>query len=358
MVSGRKPFIWSPDGRRWFVRRKGRYVRIKADFGTEAFDAEYWAIMRGRVAPRGSSWSELIASYRLSDRWTGLKPRTRKDYERVLIYVEEKNGRRDATRTRRADILAAMDANRHRTRFANYIPAVLSQLFEHAIDLGLMTANPAKGVRRLDVPEERRAAHLPWPDWAVDKWRAEARPEARLIFEIGVGSVQRPADWLRFCWRDYDGDSLRVTQGKTGVALVLPCTAALRAMLDAARPEDAAPETPILRGYRGRAMGYRSMADLMLDERKRLGLAAYDLHALRYRGIRELAFAGCTDDEIAAYSGHTTLAMIRKYAGEARQIMRARQARTKIEAANERGTIAERDTGDDTGDETHNDETR
>ncbi|WP_233589085.1 site-specific integrase [Falsigemmobacter faecalis] len=67
----------------------------------------------------------------------------------------------------------------------------------------------------------------------------------------------------------------------------------------------------------------------MLKERKRLGLEAYDLHALRYRGIKELAWAGCDDDEIAAYSGHATKAMIMKYAGEARQEMRARQAREK-----------------------------
>ncbi|WP_248633284.1 hypothetical protein [Cereibacter changlensis] len=73
-------------------------------------------------------------------------------------------------------------------------------------------------------------------------------------------------------------------------------------------------------------MGYYYMAQLMLRERKRLGLAAFDQHALRYRGVMELAWAGCDYDEIASYSGHATKAMSRKYAGEARQIMRARQA--------------------------------
>lgn len=76
-------------------------------------------------------------------------------------------------------------------------------------------------------------------------------------------------------------------------------------------------------------MDYRRMAEIMLKERRRLGLEAYDLHALRYRGVMELAWAGCDDDEIMSYSGHSTKAMVRKYAGEARQIMRARQARAK-----------------------------
>ena len=76
-------------------------------------------------------------------------------------------------------------------------------------------------------------------------------------------------------------------------------------------------------------MSYFYMAKVMRKDRIRLGLEAYDLHALRYRSIKELAWAGCDDDEIAAYSGHATKTMIAKYAGEARQEMRARQAREK-----------------------------
>ena len=71
------------------------------------------------------------------------------------------------------------------------------------------------------------------------------------------------------------------------------------------------------------------MARVMARERTRLDLMAYDLHALRYRGVMELAWSGCDDDEIASYSGHSSKEMIRKYAGIARQIMRARTAAEK-----------------------------
>lgn len=76
-------------------------------------------------------------------------------------------------------------------------------------------------------------------------------------------------------------------------------------------------------------MSYHTMARVMVKERKRLGLMAFDQHALRYRGVMELASAGCTVDESANYSGHTSNKMIIKYAGEARQVMRARQAAAK-----------------------------
>ncbi|MFD2855376.1 hypothetical protein ACFSZS_12235 [Seohaeicola zhoushanensis] len=79
----------------------------------------------------------------------------------------------------------------------------------------------------------------------------------------------------------------------------------------------------------GSPLPYRRMAEIMRTERERLELLAYDLHALRYRGVKELAWAGCDDDEIMSYSGHSTKAMVRLYAGEARQEMAARRAREK-----------------------------
>ena len=66
--------------------------------------------------------------------------------------------------------------------------------------------------------------------------RAEGKPLPRLIFEIGVGSVQRPGDWLDFQWGDYDGDTLKLRQNKTDKPLLLPCTLEVRKALDQARP--------------------------------------------------------------------------------------------------------------------------
>jgi hypothetical protein len=318
-----KAFLWT-DGTRWYVRRRGVYTRINAEHGTPEFDRLYWDIRSGKAA--ATSWAKLIDSYRASEHWRGLASRTRFDYEKVLDYIKAKNGTHDVTKARRPDVLAAMDANRHRTRFANTIPVVMSQLFQQAIDLGWRDDNPAKGTRQRKVPVERRQPHLPWTDAAVEKWRAEATALPRLIFELGVGTVQRPDDWTRFTWEDFDGKSLHLVQGKTGVALQLPCTPALLAALQMAGGGTGA---ILCKARTPGAMSYRYMAQVMLGERKRLGLEAYDLHALRYRGVMELAWAGCTDEEIASYSGHASLTMIRKYAGKARQIMRARQAAAK-----------------------------
>lgn len=328
----KKRYLWRHPSGRIYVRLKGKLHRIKAAEGTADFDREYWEILTGKRMQAKTSWNALMDDYRTSERWLGLKPRTRQDYDKVMDYLREKIGTRDVKALTRADVIAAQKANAHRTRFANYIPQMLVILCEHAIDLGWMANNPAKGVRALKTPEHRKKEHVPWPDWAVEKFRAEADDLPRLIFEIGVGSVQRPGDWVGFRWGDYDGDCLSLRQNKTDKPLVLPCTDHLKAALESAKAAlGAVPIAgrPILIKRDGNPVGYRYMAQIMLKERRRLGLEAYDLHALRYRGVQELAWQGCTDDEIAAYSGHATKAMIEKYAGDARQIMRARQAREK-----------------------------
>ncbi|MFT3689161.1 integrase [Paenirhodobacter sp.] len=199
-----------------------------------------------------------------------------------MDYLREKIGSRDVKALTRADVIGAQKANAHRTRFANYSP----QMLVVAIDLGRLHNNPAKGVRALKTPAERRREHLPWPDWAVERFRAEAQPLPLLIFEIGVGS----GDWVGFRWGDYDGDSLTLRQNKTDKPLVLPCTDQLREALDRTKAGlGAVPiaARPILIKRDGNPTRYRYMADLMLKERKRLGLEAYDLHALRYRGVKE-----------------------------------------------------------------------
>lgn len=333
-----KRYLWQDRHGRWRVRKGGKTIPLRDERGawhepdTPEGDRLYWEILTGKRAEAKRSWGAAIALLRQSDRWADLSPRYRADLEPVLIYIGEKIGKRDVRRLTQADIYAAMDANKHRVRFANYIPVALSLICKVIVRRRWLTDNPATGIELLKVPKDRRKPHLPWSDAAVEKWRAEAGPLPRLIFEIGVGSVQRPGDWVGFTWGDYDGDSLRLRQNKTDKPLRLFCTAELRDALDGAKaslPFAPMPSRHILTKGDGTQLTYRRMAEIMRAERERLGLTAYDLHALRYRGVKELAWSGCDDDEIASYSGHATKAMIRLYAGEARQEMAARRAREK-----------------------------
>lgn len=330
---GRKRYIREPKPGFVYFYKGGKYLhRFTAPEGTAEFDRQYWEVMTGKTQEAKRGWAAAIDILRKSDRWAEKSVRYRQDLGPVLDYLVEKIGKRDVRHLTQADIYASMDKNKHRVRFANYIPVAISMIAKEVIRKRWLTENPAVGIERLKVPKDRRQPHIPWPDAAVAKFRAEAGSLERLIFEIGVGTVQRPGDWVGFLWGDYDGDSLTLRQNKTDKPLVLPCTSALKEALNAAKmalPFAPMPNRYIITKQDGSRMDYRRLAEIMHKERVRLGLEAYDLHALRYRGVKELAWAGCDDDEIMSYSGHATKAMVRKYAGEARQIMRARQAREK-----------------------------
>ncbi len=337
MVIRRKKYLWRHSSGRWYVRKcvNGKMIylgRITAEEGTADFDHQYWEIVSGKRAEVKTSWTALIAAMRETDKWANFSPRYRKDLEPVFEYLTEKIGKADVARLTQADVYDAMEKNLHRVRFANYIPTAISMLSKLAIRKRWRRDNPAIDIEPLKVPKARKKPHVPWVDWAVEKMREEGEPLPLLIFEIGVGSVQRPGDWVDFQWGDYDGETLKLRQNKTGKPLLLPCTEALKKALDQAKAKlgfAPHPSRHILTRADGSAMDYHAMARVMVRERKRLGLMAFDQHALRYRGVMELAWAGCTDDEIASFSGHTSKAMIIKYAGEARQIMRARQAAAK-----------------------------
>lgn len=291
--------------------------------------------MSGRVFEARTSWRALIKSYKDSPRWIRLKPSTRQSYDLVLTYMLDKNGNRDATNLRRKDVIAAQKNNLHRARFANLIPAVLSVVCEHAIDIGWLEANPAKGVKKVEIPEEKRRPHVVPSDHVCAEFRAKAELLPLVMFEIGVGSVQRLSDWPRFNWGHYDGGNLHVVaQSKTGKQLpLLPCTPELKAVLDRLKStlgREPHPSEPILVGERGNRMSVSYVRQILSSERERLGMkGTFDQHGLRYRGLMELAWAGCDDDEIMSYSGHNNKAMVIKYAGLARQIMRAKSASEK-----------------------------
>ena len=75
---------------------------------------------------------------------------------------------------------------------ANDISHMFVMPREYAIDPGRIDLNPSTGVGALKAPDDSKQAHLPWPDHAVRKFRSDTSELPRLIFDSGIGPVQRP----------------------------------------------------------------------------------------------------------------------------------------------------------------------
>lgn len=312
-----------------YFRKDGQYIRLPDDPHSEEYDREYWRLMRGGATEKKLTFKRLIASYKQSPRWERLAPRTKADYSKVLEYLIDTIGDKDPTKLRRSTIIEAQIANRHRARFANYIPHMLSILFEHAINLDWQRDNPAKGIEKLKTGE----GHKPWPAAAIATYRANVTGQALLIFELAIGTGQRASDLTRMEWGHIEDGGIWVTQGKTKARLWIPFTERLRTVLDT---------TPrrslryILSDQHGRQLDYDQIQKATIAERKRLGLDAYTLHGLRYSAASELAEAGCTDHQIAAITGHKSLSMVQKYSKGASQKRLAKQAQALREQNKDR----------------------
>lgn len=223
----------------WYVRvGKGARVRIRADYGSPEFDAEYRAAIAGsptRPKPRGPSGSLewLIGRYRDSAAWAGLAIATRRKYGLIFAGIVATSGARPYAEISRADIVATRDKRRETPFQANNTLKALSGLFRWAVEAELMAENPVSGVRRMPVKTE---GFQPWTaeDCAAFEAHWALGTRERLAYAILRYSGLRRGDAAKLGRQHVRDGVIRVTTGKTGAAVTLPVHPMLRAALEAA----------------------------------------------------------------------------------------------------------------------------
>jgi len=303
----------------WYFERMGERTALP-DPEAPDFLVRYAEAKKGRKPlPAKRSFSVLTASYKRSYRFEKLASRTRKEYDNCLMYFNDKMGKLDPSKMQRRHVIQMQMDNADKIRWANYLVQVIRVLFEHAIDLGWIERNPAKGVSLL---KSKTPPRKPWPVDLIEAYRQKADGRALLIFELCLGTGQRIGDVRKMRWSDIEDGGINVRQGKTGKDLWIPFTSQLATVLD---------QTPrtglfILSQPDSQPVSYRAAAFAVMKVRKEIGAEEYDIHALRHTTASELAALGLSDDLIMAVTGHTSRASVVRYAGAARQKARAQVA--------------------------------
>lgn len=218
------------------------------------------------------------------------------------------------------DALAKARGNGAATGFVRAAQALLSW----ARNRGLLDHSPAD---RLPV---LRGGHL--PAWTLAQAQAAitALPDhlARVVL-LAMHTGQRRGDLCRLAWSAYDGRALRLVQQKTGRPLVIPAHPELRAALDTWRRDAMA--TTILADAAGRPWKPGYLSEALPAAMVRAGLPPLGVHGLRKLAAAMLADAGCSTHEVAAITGHTTLAMVQLYTAGADQHRLATAAVTRLQ---------------------------
>ncbi|MEO1952977.1 tyrosine-type recombinase/integrase [Thioclava sp.] len=285
-------------------KRRERMIEIKEDPDTPEFTAKYWEIRAGRAPeierkPSQTSWRVLIREYRQSPTFKKLAPRTRRDYNRWLERILEKNADKDVRDMTKAHVRAMQQKLAETPRQADWFVQIIRILFNFAIKkLDWKLTNPAEG---LDLFGKQREFE-PWPEWMVEK-AADAPETVRTIVELILGTGQRPSAAIIMRRDQFHGETMTVTDEKGDEAFEVYCPDALRNYLATlpVRGQHILPRNlsqPI--GYDAGEKAFRAWRATLGDRAK-----PYVLHGLRKLAIVRLAEAGCSDAQIQAITNQS-----------------------------------------------------
>jgi hypothetical protein len=152
----------------WYVREgKGQRVRIKAEFGTPEFKAEYQAALSGAgatVAPlKGGNGSLAWAMglYRQSSAWGALSPATRRQRENIIVKVLDTAGTAPLSGITRSVIVAGRERRAKTPAAARHFIETMRHFLKWAVESELIPADPTQGVAS---PKKSAGGFAAWDD--------------------------------------------------------------------------------------------------------------------------------------------------------------------------------------------------
>lgn len=257
--------------------------------------------------------SHLIWRLRKSAEWRDKNHRTTEEIEYALTVIEPLFGEthvRLVTAENCEDFYAGL-REKGSVHKAGKIMKWLRYLFNYGIRTGYerMSFNPTYAVR-IAKPAPRTQT---WEESQVlDAITTATKQELHgvaVTIAIAYDTSLRPGDIRTLTWRQFDGESLFVIQGKTNKPLRVPLwpetLAALRAYRKAVGVETL-PSALIVRTPTGKAYTRHHLAKQVRTVLRKAGIPdEIQLRDLRRTASKERADSGATEYELASSTGHS-----------------------------------------------------
>jgi integrase len=320
----------------FYFRRHGQRWPLPGRPGDAEFSAAFVDLLTKTdisAPPRRvgeGSVAAMIRDYRASDEFLALKPKTQRDYGRMLELLAPIDAH-PAEGVRRRHIRELRKAFAGKARSQKLFTQVVSAMFNFGIDNDYCAANPATRMKRLG----KAKAFVAWSDEQCAAFES-SNPARHLMtgYMIARFTGQRRGDVLRMARSAYNVGCIEVRQEKTDEPVVIPAHRRLKAYLDDL-PKDS---LLFVVDARGRPVAETAFSKEFRAALNAAGLAQLHFHGLRHSAGRALAEAGCSSHEIQSITGHRTLQMVEHYTKAARQKKLASSAISKLE-----GTRTERE---------------
>jgi integrase len=285
----------------WYAWKGG--PRLPGKPGDHEFMAAYSEAVARKVQPQAGTLQTILNGFQESSDWEDLAPRTQKDYVKLIKVIESKFGSFPLSglgdRRARSIFMAWRDERAKASRRqADYGWQVLARILSWANGRGLVISNPCEKGGRLY--RGSRAEHV-WTDADEAAFLASAPHHLHLPLILALWTGQRQGDLLRLTWPQYDGETIRLMQGKTRARVVIPVGGPLKAAMEAIRQRVG----NVLLNSDGDAWTPGGFSSSWRKACARAGVVGVTFNDLRGTAVTRLAIAGCTEAEIATITGHS-----------------------------------------------------
>jgi integrase len=185
---------------------------------------------------------------------------------------------------------------------------VLSAVFSYAARKGKIGRNPLERFERMHRGD--RSEYI-WTEAPITQFMENAPVELQRAMILAMHTGQRYGDLIRLRWSDYDGLKIQLRQNKSKKRVSVPCTKALKRMLDTiprvgryilTRDDD----RPWFTERDDKALSKAWAAHMKacglyhVDKSEKL-----ELRDLRGTAVTLLSEAGCEVPQIVSITGHT-----------------------------------------------------
>ncbi|MBK5933181.1 tyrosine-type recombinase/integrase [Rhodovulum imhoffii] len=285
-------------------------------YGSAEFRAAYEAAVEGarvpvaRAAPGTVAF--LIETYLASSAYADLAAKTKSTKRGRLDWIKTAIGEAKYADLLPRHVEALMD-KKGGPEAANRCKKDLAQLYELAAKrFGFRGQNPAK---LADSRKTRKGGFHTWTDAEIAQFRDhfESGTQARLAFEVFLGTGAARQDAAALTRANIRGGRLSYRRGKTGQEVDLPILPELAREL-----AHVASTQMVLIGH-GDGQAYRpeSLGNWFRDRCVEAGLPHCTPHGLRKAGARRLAEHGATEWEVMAFLAHGTAKEASRYVAAA-----------------------------------------
>lgn len=298
-----------------YYYHKATKTRLPGKPGSAEFVRAFADAERLMVERLKGTFPSLIKDYTTSKEFLKKAPSTQKEYKRMLTKAEVKFD--DLPLSALEDPIVRQDfmgwrsevATESGDREADNRLSVISAMLTWGKDHGKVFSNHVSGFKRLHHADR---SDMIWLPEHIDAFMAVAPIELQRALILALHTGQRQGDLLRLAWNNYDNGFLSLRQGKTGTKVEIPCTKALRRMLEGIERKNAVILTTKTnmawkpRYFKAQWEAYSIKADEALTAGNREAtIKGLHFHDLRGTAVTMLAEAGCTTPQIASITGHS-----------------------------------------------------